>query len=98
MPLDIAGGEESSEEKEEQDIQAMEQFLNAIPSSAALSAPATAARPCKLWYDEIKAIYGATSTGNEYTRYNNLFQAWHNREHGRNVEITEAAVRKYVQQ
>jgi len=64
----------------------------------AVSASALAQPKKKLWYDEIIAIHGKTSTGNEYTRYNNLLQVWHNREYGKNVEITETAVRKYVQQ
>jgi hypothetical protein len=61
-----------------------------------LSGATPVQQPAKLWYDEVKAIHGNTKTGKEYTRYNNLFQVWHIREVGRNVEISEAAVRKYV--
>ena len=43
----------------------------------------------KLWYDEVKSIYGSKATEDEYIRYNNNFINWHNEHYGAGSEVSE---------
>jgi hypothetical protein len=47
---------------DESDIKEMEHFLEAVPSSTALTATASVGTPGKLWYDEVKAAFKGKKT------------------------------------
>lgn len=50
-----------------------------------------------IWYKEVEHLYKDTSTATEYMRYNQGFQRWFDKRHGK-AKILQAHVRDYVKE
>ena len=47
----------------------------------------------KVWFDEMKALYGESSTENMYQHYNSKFIVWFNENYGADLHIEEKHAR-----